>query len=267
MARTVSGFLLDGGAQVTNPNGFDAGFDTRWKLHPRPQATTEKMFWLKTGWAPEQLDGKLVLDAGCGCGRFSAIAARHGATVIGVDASPHAIKAARENVPEGMFVQCNLLDLKEIADSSVDMAFSIGVLHHTESTERAFYQLARKVKPGGKLVVWLYAQPCATNLLPASRMLHEITKACPPDALHGIFARWATKVRDSYGQEYGPLQSILQVSQSQDDDECISDTFDWHTPQYRYWHTYPEVRSWFRGAGYDDIYELPFPVTVGGTRA
>lgn len=267
MARAVFGLLCDGRATMTNPNGLDAGFDTRWKLHPKPQHETESVFWTKTGWSPSDLDGKTVLDAGCGCGRFSAIAARCGARVIGVDASPHAIQAASQNAPGGTFVQANLLKLTEVEDASVDMAFSLGVLHHTESTERAFYQVARKVKPGGQLVVWVYAQPCATKLIPASRMLHEITKACPPDVLHQIFERWAVKVRDSYGGEWGPLQQILQVSQSQDDEECISDTFDWHTPQYRYWHDYDEVIGWFRGAGYGQIERLSFPTTVRGTRA
>lgn len=247
-------------------DGLDAGFDKRWEKHPRPQATTEAVFWEKTGLRPEDLDGKLVLDAGCGCGRFSAIASRCGAQVIGVDASPQAIDAARENVPDGIFLLGNLLKLDCVADGSIDIAFSIGVLHHTENTERAFHQVARKVKPGGRLVVWVYSRPCDVELLPVAQMLHEITCACPPDKLHAIFARWAPRVRDIYDGHMGPLQQVLKVSQSFEDEECISDTFDWHVPQYRWWHDAGEVRGWFLAAGYNQITELTFKTTVAGVK-
>jgi 2-polyprenyl-3-methyl-5-hydroxy-6-metoxy-1,4-benzoquinol methylase len=247
-------------------DGYDPGFDLRWKKHPRPQVTTEKFFWAKTGWKPDMFKGQTVLDAGCGCGRYSAIAARCGAIVTGVDASPCAIKAAAENVPIGKFQQANLLKLDDLEDESFDMAFSLGVLHHTESTERAFFQVARKVRKGGHLAVWVYAQPVEQRLLVAEKMLHEITRAVSPEILHDIFERYAPRVRDAYGIEWGPLQQILRVSLSQDNDECISDTFDWHTPQYRWWHTNTEVCRWFNGAGFDNLHILDFPVSVNGTK-
>ena len=34
--------------------------------------------------------------------------------------------------------------------------FSIGVLHHSPDPRRAFAQVAARVKPGGRLAVWLY---------------------------------------------------------------------------------------------------------------
>jgi|GEM_PF-4038886 len=49
----------------------DAGFSTRWQRHPKPQATTDGIFEMKTGWNLSSLAGKVVIDAGCGCGRTS----------------------------------------------------------------------------------------------------------------------------------------------------------------------------------------------------
>lgn len=246
---------------------MDAGFDTRWKLHPRPQATTPDVLWQKTGWSPQDLAGRRVLDAGCGCGRFAMVARDAGATVTGIDAAPHAIAAAQENCPEGSFAQVDLLDAGAMADlGDFDLAYSMGVLHHTADPERAFANVARCVRPGGQLAVWVYARP-GTDYPVVMEMFHEITRACPTDRLHEIFARYACRVRDEYAGTWGPLQSVLQVSGSTDDDECVSDTFDWHCPQYRSWHTVNEVCNWFTNCGFAVDWIGSFPVSVRGTKA
>lgn len=246
----------------------DDGFDKRWQQHPKPQATTEPVFWEKTGWSSSDLRGKTILDAGVGCGRFAQIAACHGAQVYGVDLSPHGLEAASKLVPSGTMIQANLLDLP-IEDASFDMAYSIGVLHHTGDTKAAFMELARTVKPGGWLAVWVYSKPVPNDdLLPVSEFLHEITKSCPPEALHAACEKYSVRVRDIYMRykEWAILKQILQVSHSPDNEECISDTFDWHTPQFRDWHTSSELRSWFAEAGYVVDREGKFPVSVRGVR-
>ena len=117
----------------------------------------EATFQVKTGVAPADLAGKLVLDGGCGGGRYSRLAGSHGARVLGVDLSAAVDKAASlcAGLPDVCIVQADLLDLP-LADAAFDMVFSIGVLHHTPDPRRAFAQIARKVKPGGRLAVWLY---------------------------------------------------------------------------------------------------------------
>lgn len=245
---------------------FDAGFDKRWEKHPKPQATTEEIFWQKTGFDPRELEGKTVIDGGCGIGRFSAVAARCGATVIGVDASTHALAGARENVPGGLFVQGNLLKLP-IKTESIDMGFSLGVVHHTANPVFAFSEIARTIKPGGKLALWVYFCPVTDRkYLPHLDMVHEITRACPPEVLHNIFERYAVKIRDINQGAWGPLEQIFRVSVSPDNEECISDTFDWHTPQYRYWHTDEEIKDWFVSNGFENIQKLPFPTSAVGTK-
>src|SRR6266853_80701 len=44
-------------------------------------------FWKATGWGPEDIRGRWVLDAGCGAGRFAEVALRAGAKVIALDYS------------------------------------------------------------------------------------------------------------------------------------------------------------------------------------
>ena len=57
-------------------------------------------FFADSEWPPSSLEGKVVLDAGCGAGRFADVAAAHGATVIAVDLSDaiDACPAARRGV-------------------------------------------------------------------------------------------------------------------------------------------------------------------------
>jgi ubiquinone/menaquinone biosynthesis C-methylase UbiE len=265
-ARCGAEFPIREGIPRFVDEAVDAGFDERWKKYPKVQATTAGIFEQKTGFRPADLAGKVVLDAGCGCGRFLAVAQSMGAKAIGVDGSPHALKAAAENAPGAGLLQANLLSLP-LPDESFDHAFSIGVLHHTESTKRAFLEVARKVKRGGQFAVWVYCKPVTDNrLLPAYELLHEITKACPPEKLHAAFEKWAVATRNAYAGAWGPLEQVLRVSGSKDDSECVSDTLDWHTPQYRFWHDIAEVKGWFVEAGYEVDRVGTFPTSVRGVK-
>ncbi len=252
-------------------DSVDEGFDYRWERHPEPQATTDGVFGQKTGWERGDLNDKIVLDAGCGIGRFSVSAKEWGARwVMGLDGSTHAIAGAVKNVGERFSaVQGDLLNLP-VRDESVDAAFSIGVLHHTASPKDAFQRVARTVKPGGEFAVWLYEQPVSDTLLPAHDFLHEITRACPPEVLYEIIERHAEPMRAStllpHASDARLAATLLRISGCSDRGEMISDTFDWHTAHYRYWHTLGEVREWFDEAGFDVLWSQGPAVSVRGVR-
>jgi SAM-dependent methyltransferase len=251
----------DGGRSV------DDGFDERWKRHPKAQATTAGVLWNKTGWEVHQLANRSTLDAGAGCGRFSAVARDAGADIVAVDGSMHGCRATAElDIPA---VHADLLDLP-FRDGVFDKAFSIGVLHHTSDPERAFREVARCVRPGGEFAIWVYAQPVPDALLPHMKWLHEVTRACPPEVLHAACEKYAVPMRDLYrkgaGHDVGTLAQVLQASGSPDDEECVSDTFDWHTPQFRSYHTADEVRGWFERAGFEVVWTGAFPVSMRGRK-
>jgi SAM-dependent methyltransferase len=103
------------------------------------------------------LEGSAVLDAGCGMGRHARQIAPFARRIVAVDFS-RAIEQAARNVsslPNVDCVQADLLALP-VADASFDFVYSLGVLHHLDETERALKGLVAKIRPGGRLRVYLY---------------------------------------------------------------------------------------------------------------
>ena len=103
---------------------------------------------------------RVVLDGGCGKGRHTRLAARFGARdVLAIDLSA-AVDAAYANtrsLPNVHVIQADLFRLP-IAAGVVDLAFSIGVVHHTPDPRQAFMRLVRVLKPGGRIIVWVYGR-------------------------------------------------------------------------------------------------------------
>lgn len=103
---------------------------------------------------------KLVLDAGCGAGRFTLLAQQFGARgVIGVDLSESVDVAFRStrSLPNVLIIQADLFALP-LKESGFNYAFSIGVLHHTASPRGAFDSILKRVKPSGGISTWVYGR-------------------------------------------------------------------------------------------------------------
>jgi len=106
---------------------------------------------------------KIILDAGCGAG-YSALLffgdhlKDH--DYLGVDIS-EAVEVAKTRFSEagypGDFLRMNLLDLP-LPHQSIDLIFAEGVLHHTDSTEKAIKSLSRLLKAGGRFLFYVYAK-------------------------------------------------------------------------------------------------------------
>lgn len=94
----------------------------------------------------------VVLDAACGTGRYAAYLAGRGHSLIGVDQSPDMLDLARAKLPGSRFVLGELTHLP-LEDASVDAAVCALALVHVADLGRAFAELARVVRPGGRIVI------------------------------------------------------------------------------------------------------------------
>ena len=93
-----------------------------------------------------------VLDAACGTGRHSLWLAAQGHTVVGIDASPDMLAKARAKLPDARFEQGELTALP-LPDASVDAALCALALVHLPDLRPALSELARVVRPGGRIVI------------------------------------------------------------------------------------------------------------------
>ena len=128
--------------------------------HTTPEWQAERDIFLEyTRSLPSEYRGKLVLDAGCGNGRYAKLANDWGARVVCVDIST-AVEIAQANVgtrPDVAVVQADLFKLPFRADL-FDIVYSIGVLHHTPDAEGAFHAIQPLVKPGGFFSIFMHGQ-------------------------------------------------------------------------------------------------------------
>src|SRR3954454_21297461 len=107
-------YPMTGGIPRFAGEPYVASFGRQWDRYDVARAEEdEAVFRVKTGLDPRELEGKLVLDAGCGGGRYARLAGRHGARVVGVDLSAAVEKAAAlcADLPGVSIVQADLLDL------------------------------------------------------------------------------------------------------------------------------------------------------------
>ena len=103
----------------------------------------------------------LVVEAGCGAGISGSMTfgqRLRDMRYLGVDISSAVDAAAARFAGQGLpgaFLQANLMRLP-LAPGSVDVIFSQGVLHHTDSTREAIETLSHLLKPGGRFLFYVY---------------------------------------------------------------------------------------------------------------
>jgi ArsR family transcriptional regulator len=94
-------------------------------------------------------------DLGCGTGAVSAALAPFVSRVVAVDSSSAMLQAAKRRLHDVENVELRRGDLEAlpIADSRLDLATMMLVLHHLAEPSRAMADVARVLKPGGRLVI------------------------------------------------------------------------------------------------------------------
>lgn len=219
-----------------------------------------------TGWRDEEYAGRKLLDAGVGAGRFAERAAAKNAEVFGVDLTS-AVDAAYRNIgswPNVHLFQADIFALP-FRDDTFDLAYSIGVLHHTPDTRAAFARVAATVKPGGQFAVYLYARYGATHK--ASDAIRTITTKLPLPVMWGL-SSLAVPLYYAYRMPIVGklLQLAAPISMEPEARWRWLDTFDWYTPKYQWKYLYPEVFRWFRENNFHDVEIFDGPIRMSGKK-
>jgi 2-polyprenyl-3-methyl-5-hydroxy-6-metoxy-1,4-benzoquinol methylase len=264
--RTASSghsYPIVGGIPRFANDEYAHNFALEWTIHHNTQLDTESLtqsrdrLIAETGFSESELAGKLVLDAGCGAGRFALVAARAGARVIAVDLS-EAVQICRRNCLTTGVVDVVQADLRNLPfrPGTFDFVYCIGVLQHTPEPMQTLSALARLVSRHGRLGLWAYERTIVALLHP-KYLLRPLLGRLDPPMLY-TFVRWyvpkllpLARLLARFGAPRGVIERLIPVAFRDDitgisneraTDWSILDTYDWFSPQYDRPLTWKAVR-------------------------
>ncbi len=265
---------------------YAANFGLQWNHFERTQldkyngtTLSRDRFYRETGWSATDLKGCLVLEAGCGAGRFTEVCLEAGAEVVTFDLSD-SVEACLENhgLRENLHVvQADIYQLP-FRKRLFQRIFCLGVLQHTPRPKESFLNLVTYLQNDGHIAIDVYRKGIWDWLLPkhylrlvttriSHRMLFDIISYAAAiliplsDLLGkipsiGFYLRRIIPVSNIRG--YAPMSEELIK------EWAILDTFDMLGAKYDQPQSPTEIRRWFEQARLSDIDVSPRRTLVIG---
>jgi arsenite methyltransferase len=241
-------------------------------------------------------ESKIILDAGCGSAfsasvLFGNLLNEH--EFLGVDIS-ESVNVAAERFKElglkGEFLQASLVDIP-IDDNSIDIIFSEGVLHHTDSTEASIKALTKKLKPGGKILFYVYIKKAVIREFTDDYIREQIRPLSDEQSWEAMYS--ISKLGIALGKIKAKINieediPLLRIKKGEYDlqrffyynicktfygddlniDEMNHINFDWFRPLNCHRHTPEEIREYCNNAGLEvnRLYTDSSGITVIATK-
>ena len=173
------------------------------------------------------LDGRRVLDVGCGGGLLAEALRRQGAQVTAVDRSPSMIEVARVHAAEtGLAIDYRVADAEALAADPAerfDVVCCMEMLEHVPDPGATLAALCTLVKPGGSLFVSTInrtARAFALAIVGAEYLLrllprgtHEYARLIRPSELAQHARAAGFEIADTAGLDYEPFSGRCQLTQ------------------------------------------------------
>ena len=177
-----------------------------------------------------------------------------------VDTARHSLRALN-NVH---LIQADLSALP-LRDDTFDLAYAMGVLHHTPDPESAFARMAGAVKPSGGLAVMLHNQEGLSRR--ALEIIRQVTTRLPLSATLALTAAAIAIYYPCRLPVLGPvLRALCPVSLHPEWRRRWLDTFESCTATYQWPLTSVEVGRWFAVNRFADVEMLDSPICVQGRK-
>lgn len=165
------------------------------------------------------LAGKRAADVGCGAGLLCEPLARLGAEVVGVDAAPENIAAARLHAEgQGLSIGYRAGSVDALGSEPFDLIASLEVVEHVEDPAAFVRGLANALKPGGLLIM------STPNRTPVSRLAmitlgeglgaiprgtHDWERFLTPEELRAHIEAAGLEVLDTTGLSFSPARGFV----------------------------------------------------------
>lgn len=256
--------------RFVSSENYAASFGYEWHRHARSQidkfngtTISQERFFKVTGWT-NRMTGQLIMEAGCGAGRFTQVALETGAQVFSFDYSS-AVDVNLEN--NGLASNLHLFqaDIYSIPLKAnlFDKIFCFGVLQHTPDVKKAFLSLLPYLKNGGEVVVDIYSRRWFTYLKP-KYFLRPLAHLVEPPTLYRLVARvvpillplsiFLRKIPVigkylSYLVPVANYKDIYPLTKQQLVEWSILDTFDGLSPRFDKPQRIDDIRGWLLEAG------------------
>ena len=144
-------------------NATIEGFGREWSAFDQSKITQDELKVIFDSYF-ELVDLSLlpsdavIMDVGCGSGRWAQFAANYCKTMHLVDPSIDALAVAKRNLTD--YTNCEFhhtsTENLPVANDTCDLVYSLGVLHHIPDTASGIRDCVRKLKPGAPFLVYLY---------------------------------------------------------------------------------------------------------------
>lgn len=200
-----------------NPRGSEAMLH---KLNPVRLAYIRD--WINQHWQCDEcgrrpLEGKRALDVGCGAGLLAEPLARLGAQVTAIDPAEELIAAALEHAAgQGLAIDYRAAAVENL-EGEFDLITAMEVIEHTADPQQFLISLARRLAPGGLLVM---STPNSTNwsrlititvaegfgLVPKGT--HDFDKFIAPERMKAMMAQAGLNCLDVEGIAWSPTRGL-----------------------------------------------------------
>lgn len=200
-----------------DPNGKSAMLH---KLNPVRLAYIRDMIdmhWQADEHGFKPLEGKSVLDFGCGAGLLAEPLARLGAKVTAVDAAPECIEVARAHAKgQGLEIDYRAAGVENI-DGQFDLVTAMEVVEHVADPQHFIDALAKRLAPGGLMILstpnktaWskLLTITLAEGLGQVPKGTHDYDKFIDPDTMRGLLAHAGLECIDFEGIAMSPTRGL-----------------------------------------------------------
>ena len=187
---------------------------------------------LRLGWIESitNLQGKRVLDVGCGGGILAESLSKAGATVTGIDLSSKALKVAElhqlESGTSVRYLTISAEDLAKEESQSYDVVTCMEMLEHVPDPSSVVQACAKLCKPGGHIFFstlnrnpksYLFAIIGAEYILQLlPKGTHQYEKFIKPSELAQFTRAAGLEVIELKGMTYNPITQIYRLGSDTD---------------------------------------------------